>query len=499
MNTNRPNARLRRLLDAALVDRLSDPEREELDAWMREDDRAIDLFVKYCQLDAALYFEIRAAAASRRATVALEVLQQASDARQERRVDRGSTGGGKPARKARWWETRHPFSALAAAALFVFGVGVWYAVSNQTILAERQPQPVARLASVDGAEWLGEGFEPGHQFVEADSVYLTAGSARISMASGAEIALRAPCFVTLDTPMGVGLEEGVLTAQVADWAHGFSVITQSMRVVDLGTKFAVSADGRGSIETHVLDGQVRVEPLDQSKARRRSLLLSGGEALRVQHDQKLSVRLKADREFYDAELNDVLPYKPIRVFNTGGGLTPGDEDQHWRVVAGPRCEHYTGPQFAVVCEADRRYLPNDPQRSQWISLKSPLRPGIPQNTTFTFQTKFDLTGYNLSSVVVAAQVIADNGVKAVRINGADVPFESWTLNERDQVFNRFNVIEINEGFVAGTNTVEFDVWNGVDRYTSSGVNPLAIRVEWHAFGRLQRRAPVAPMATVLLQ
>jgi len=114
---------------------------------------------------------------------------------------------------------------------------------------------------------------------------------------------------------------------------------------------------------------------------------------------------------------------------------------------------------------------------------NPVRPGVPPSTEFTFETTFDLTGYDISTVTVAAQVIADNGVRTVRINGHSIPLESWNLNERDQYFNRFVVVEVRENLVPGINRVEFDVWNGVDRYAPDGPNPVALRVEWQAFGR----------------
>jgi hypothetical protein len=256
-----------------------------------------------------------------------------------------------------------------------------------------------------------------------------------------------------------------------------------MNVVDLGTKFAVAASARGVSEAHVLDGQVRIQPLSSVSSSRRSMLLSGGEAFRVETDRNVVMRLKADRALYDAEMGDNPPFKPILIHNTGRGLVAGDEDSHWRISAGPKCTAYDGPQFAVVSEADSRYLANDRDRSQWVSVSNPARPGVPPSTEFTFETTFDLTGYDISTVTAAAQVIADNGVRAVRINGQPIPLASWNLNERDQYFNRFVVVEIRENLLPGINRVEFDVWNGVDRYAPEAPNPVAIRVEWQAFGR----------------
>jgi hypothetical protein len=288
------------------------------------------------------------------------------------------------------------------------------------------------------------------------------------------------------------LEEGVVTAQVAEWGRGFTVATEALRVVDLGTKFAVSASPRGVAEAHVLDGQVRIQPTTKAVADRRSLLLSGGEAIRVESQRRVALRLAADREL-DAEMGSLTPFKPIEIHNTGAGLMPGDEDPHWRIISVPQGAARLGPAFAVVAEAHGRYLANDPARSQWISISNPVEPGAPANSQFTFETAFDLTGYDLTTVMIAAQVIADNGVTAVRINGRPAPIRPWVLNENQQYFNKFYVIEIKDGFVPGTNKVEFDVWNGVKLNAPLDPNPISLRVEWQGFGRpAQLTAMAAP-------
>lgn len=462
-------ARLEELIAAAMLGELEENEQRELDQLLRESDVALSAYLNACQLETDLRFQTRAALTGRRALAELPEFGEVQLAPSE------TAGRGVPV--GRW------FVGLAASVLVAL-CGSWVASLWQEIPAERQPQPIARLAEINGAHWLGdEGPLVGQEFVEGDSVYLTKGRARISMASGAEVVLRAPCFVTLAAANRVQLEEGVLTTQVAEWGRGFTVMTSAMNVVDLGTKFAVAASAHGVSEAHVLDGQVRIQPLSTNSSNRRSLLLSGGEALRVEMERKVAMRIKADRKRYDAQMGDNPPFKPILIHNTGKGLVPGDEDPHWRITAGPKCTAYDGPQFAVVCGADSRYLANDRECSQWLSVANPVRPGVPPSTEFTFETTFDLTGYDVSTVTIAAQVIADNGIRAVRVNGEALPLVAWNLNERDQLFNRFEVVEIRNNLVPGINRVEFDVWNGVDRYAPNAPNPVAIRVEWQAFGR----------------
>jgi hypothetical protein len=146
-----------------------------------------------------------------------------------------------------------------------------------------------------------------------------------------------------------------------------------------------------------------------------------------------------------------------------------------------------------VCDASREpsYLRNDPGRSQWISATKDTRPGVERETLFTFQTEFDLTGFDASSVTVVAQVLADNGVHAIRLNGAPVSFRPWKDNEPGQPFVEFRPIEIASGFVSGLNQIEIDVQNGVYApadVRSEPLNPMALRVEWTAFGRLSVNA-----------
>jgi hypothetical protein len=469
------------LIQAALSDRLTDDEQRRLEQFLTEDDDVLSADLHYCQLETDLYFRIRATLAGRRAIVDL-CLDGSPPEAAERSVSLPAAVDDSAKHRFRGLNRR----ALATlAAVLLLGVFAWWASTYWgEILPLRQPQPIACLTEANDAQWLGDVAPPvGQSFVEGDSVYLTKGHARISMSSGAEMVLRGPCFVTLSTADRVKLEEGVVTTQVAEWGRGFTVLTDALQVVDLGTKFAVSTNATGVAEAHVLDGQVRIMPVSATVPDRRSLLLFGGEAIRVESGRKVATRIKADRALYDAKMGDQPPFKPIQIFNTGVGLVPGDEDPHWRVTSGPNGAQFRGPQFAVVCDADSRYLANDPSRSQWLSVSNPVRPGVPPSTLFTFETTFNLTGYNLSTVMVAAQLIADNGVREVRVNGEPIPLKPWVLNERDQLFNRFVIVEIRDGFVAGTNHIEFDIWNGVDRYLPDKPNPLALRVEWQAFGR----------------
>jgi ferric-dicitrate binding protein FerR (iron transport regulator) len=467
---------------------LSDAERERLNQLVETDDQACRLLLAYSMLDADLVFLARAEAAEDRAGGSAR--RQHASGRKHSRIIRFAAWGVGLAAAAALLVMAWPQGPLGDSLDADPGGRAPRLASESPLAAERQPQPIATLSLAPGAVFAGNEVAQGHAFLEGDRITLDEGEAHISMASGAEFVLKAPGSLEFISARQVRLSSGVLTAHVAQWGSGFTVDTDRMRVIDLGTRFAIAASADDD-ETHVLQGQVRVQPLAAGVDGRRSVLLSEGEALRVDGGAAGATRMDAEQDRFPAAAEDFRPFKLITMYNTGVGLSEGDEDPHWRITGGPDGAAYHGPQFGVVATADERYAPNEAERSQWISVAKDLRPGALPNAVFTYETTFDLTGFDLSTVMVAAQVLADNGVRAMRINGTPVSMEPWDDNVFGQSFtrNRFRLIEIQSGFVPGENRIEIDVWNGVYQTEAmkADPNPMSLRVEFQAFGRLVNR------------
>ena len=384
---------------------------------------------------------------------------------------------------------RKVYSLLGIAASLV-AVLSWYSLSKPVEYQEgmRQPTIVASIVSAEDAIWKQKKYSPGESLRIGSYLQLDSGIVKVNMPSGAELVLQGPCELQLLSPERVILREGKITAHVAEWASGFAVETSSLKIVDLGTQFAVETDASGNSEAHVLKGNVRIKPVDQIDRSRTSFLLGEGEAVRVNALQKTSMRLDAEEGRFVTDHGVFRPYRPIQIHNTGKNLSLGDEDPHWRLVDGAIGEGYQGPQYAVVCELDERYLTNKPEVSQWMSVAKSLRPGCLPNANYTFQTEFDLSGYDISTVIILAAILADNGVAAVRINGKPVDLVPWKDNQYLQEFHAYRRAEILEGFLPGKNTIEIDVWNGIYHFNPDiktsvpSPNPMSIRVEWQAFG-----------------
>ncbi len=352
----------------------------------------------------------------------------------------------------------------------------------------RPPAPVASLAAHDNATWKGAPLAIGQPLYEGEAIDLEKGKARISVGYGAEIVASGPCSLTFLANDRVQLRDGAIVVDVAEWARGFTVVTDNMDVVDLGTTFSVTAKAGLTAETAVLKGMVRALPATTRDGERRSVLLSEGEGLAVDDSgNRKSFKYTPDNRPSEFDSKQFQPYRPVQLNNTGFGLAEGDEDPYWSIVAGPQ-DAFSRPDYAQVCIPYKRYLDNDPSESQWVSIRD-WETAQP-NSVYTFATSFYLEGFDLSTMRLFGRFLADNGIKAVRVNGKAVKVESWADNVYGQRFDgqQFRFVNVTDGLVEGRNTIEVDVFNGtmvspIDGEPNIKPNHMALRVEWYAFGR----------------
>ncbi|MBX3433663.1 MAG: FecR domain-containing protein [Pirellulales bacterium] len=346
------------------------------------------------------------------------------------------------------------------------------------LVLERPGQPVACIVKETNAVWLHR--PDTTTLKQGQRIDLQSGVAQLSLASGADIVMHAPCNVTLLSDNRVRLAAGEVTARVAEWATGFVVETNSLRVTDLGTQFTVSADSSGVTEAHVLEGSVLAEPFRSVRPDGKSQLLSKGQAIRVSLSKSTIDLIAAKEKQFIDHIQSFRPLKPIALWNTGLGQEVGSDDSHWQVVDGdPALGPYPRP--AVVTGGDPVYLDNMPDASQWISISRDqlARP----DSTIRFETRFDLTGYDLSSVRIVGLFLVDDAINSLTLNGRTVPFERWQSTWDVQDFQKFRAIEFSEGFLPEENVISIEIYNSPSRPESPGSpNPMGMRVEWQAFG-----------------
>ncbi len=250
-----------------------------------------------------------------------------------------------------------------------------------------------------------------------------------------------------------------------------------MKYTDLGTEFGVLVAQTGEQEVHVFRGKVQAEESvigkqealneRQGALRRaqgtgsrnpslsrhapRSMLLTAHQAISVAAPGGPIVPMAADeRRFVRAIL------EPFPLFGTGVGLDRGASDPHWEIAA-ISTEANFKPQPAVVVVPEPNYARDNRDKAQWISNSEPKH-NLPIGCRWTLRTHFDLTGFDPSSAHIEGQVCADNFMVELRVNGKAVPIPPG--NRDEALLARWLFLRIEEGFVAGDNTLEIVLENG---------------------------------------
>lgn len=137
----------------------------------------------------------------------------------------------------------------------------------------------------------GSPFRVGDRLSQT-SIELEQGSLSFRTESGALVDISGPARLELINSMHLRVLRGTVTADISEGSEGFIVETDQARVVDLGTRFSVSADKPGGTDVVVFEGKVEVFESARGKAPvPPKITLVEGEAIRVDHTPQ-SRRLK---------------------------------------------------------------------------------------------------------------------------------------------------------------------------------------------------------------
>jgi hypothetical protein len=149
--------------------------------------------------------------------------------------------------------------ALAAAAVLVLGAALgWFVMRPASGNAPSSAAlPVAVLKAAADAVWSDATPAPGTSLAPG-RLRLKSGMASFEFTSGARVLLEGPAEVELVSGMEILCRSGNLRADVPPPAHGFTIITPSTRVVDLGTSFGLSVRADGSALVKVMQGAIEL-------------------------------------------------------------------------------------------------------------------------------------------------------------------------------------------------------------------------------------------------
>ncbi|MBC8378244.1 MAG: FecR domain-containing protein [Planctomycetes bacterium] len=141
---------------------------------------------------------------------------------------------------------------------------------------------VAMISDSMNAEWSSK--LPTSQGTRITShskpIRLTRGVIKIRTDDEVEIVLEAPSEFYFSSYSEVSMNYGRLFARVSEQGYGFTVVTPSLKVVDLGTEFGVLADIEGKTEVHLYKGKANVFAGEKHEPKI-SQLLAAGSAVKV--------------------------------------------------------------------------------------------------------------------------------------------------------------------------------------------------------------------------
>lgn len=102
----------------------------------------------------------------------------------------------------------------------------------------------------------------GSRLREGEQLGLVSGTAEIVFDDGANLVLEGPSRLEIDSAGSARLARGKLLAKVPARAVGFTIETESARMVDLGTEFGVECNSQGRTQLVVFRGEVEFTAIE---------------------------------------------------------------------------------------------------------------------------------------------------------------------------------------------------------------------------------------------
>lgn len=122
---------------------------------------------------------------------------------------------------------------------------------------------------------VGDALQPGRLKIES-------GLAQVEFFCGATVVIQGPAELDLKSMMLARVLDGRLRAQVPPAARGFTLEVDEMKVVDLGTEFAIDVSKTGA-DVQVFDGEIELHHAEREKR-----LLTAGQAITLSSAGEIS-------------------------------------------------------------------------------------------------------------------------------------------------------------------------------------------------------------------
>jgi hypothetical protein len=145
---------------------------------------------------------------------------------------------------------------------------------------------------------------------------LTEGLIQLTFTNGAKVVVEGPADFVASASTEASLLHGKIAAAVPRFARGYTVLTPTAEVVDLGTEFGVDVDDKGASEVHVFDGDVVARPRRGGVAEGELVHARQDEAIHFDPSQQQAQRISADLARFTRRITpdrspDDLPPLPV--------------------------------------------------------------------------------------------------------------------------------------------------------------------------------------------
>jgi hypothetical protein len=264
--------RLSHLLAALCDATITDAEFDELQACLLADEDARLAYVRFVSLHANLFAMLPLSAAAEKPLEPAVACPEGSDSRLLQDVRArvaveaelaAAAATVRPAEHSSSAVQRFPLrtTLLAIATVAAVFYGAFAAISwnlrptldtsPSTDLSNKAPA-VAVIRDAAKADWASKP-------TAGEAFKLETGAIEQTLAQGAKIVVEGPAEWSVAGNNRVTLDVGKVLANVPQQAIGFTVVTPTSKIVDLGTEFGVSVNERGQTQTQVFQGEVEVE------------------------------------------------------------------------------------------------------------------------------------------------------------------------------------------------------------------------------------------------
>lgn len=121
-----------------------------------------------------------------------------------------------------------------------------------------QDEVIGRVSGLSDPVW-SEGVKPlgfGERIRQGQTLELEGGVVELLLASGAKVTIEGPAHFEATSALETTLTRGKIAAAAPRVARGYTVLTPTAELVDIGTQFGVLVEESGDSEVHVFDGDV---------------------------------------------------------------------------------------------------------------------------------------------------------------------------------------------------------------------------------------------------